>query len=67
MILMLKMEDGTTKTCDTNAPTWAFLRDIQNNPVETIVAGDVKGKKVLWEKQFNAVDVMPTDFGKAED
>lgn len=64
MILILKMDDGTTKACDTNAPTWAFIRDIQNNPIETIVVGDVKGTKVLWEKHFNAADVVPSDFGK---
>lgn len=42
----------------------SLIRVIQQNDVETIVAGDISDGKVLWEKQFNACDVMPSDFGK---
>lgn len=42
----------------------SIIRAIQRNEVETIVAGDISNGKVAWEKQFNACDVMPSDFGK---
>lgn len=64
MILILKMEDGRTVTIDKQASVLSLISAIKKNEVETIVVGDVKGKNVLWEKQFNAVAVVPTDFGK---
>lgn len=65
MILMLKLEDGSTEEINTDLPTRHVLRLIGKWPVETIIVSDIDdGGKVLWEKQFQAVDVMPSDFGK---
>jgi len=64
MILILKMEDGTTKQFGIGDSVQSLIRAIEKNEVETIVVGAVKGATVLWEKQFQVVDVVPTDFGK---
>lgn len=41
----------------------SLIRAIRRGEIETIVAGDVKDGTVLWEKQFQAVTVMPASFG----
>lgn len=57
MILILKLEDGSTEEINTDLPTRHVLRLIGKWSVETIIVGDVDDDgKVLWEKQFNAVD-----------
>lgn len=72
MILILKMEDGTTQEFGMGEFVGSLVRAIReangDSEVATIIAGEVtRGltPAVLWEKQFNAVDVVPSDFGKA--
>jgi hypothetical protein len=64
MILILVMEDGTTRQMKTENSIATLIRAVEKSAVETIVFGDVGGGVVHWEKQFKAVDVMPTSFGK---
>lgn len=67
MILILKMEDGTTEDFGRGDFIGQLVRAVRDNKVETIIVGDVsKGRvrQVLWEKQFQSVVVVPSDFGK---
>lgn len=67
VILILKMEDGQTVPIDKQASVMSLISAIKRNDVETIIVGEIKDSKdVPWEKQFNAVDVVPIDFGKSK-
>lgn len=65
MILILTNEDGSTKRF--NDYQWSLhevLLYIKTHKVKTIVAGEVEPNVVIWGKQFNAVTVMPREFGE---
>lgn len=64
MKLFLIYEDGSKREFNNGNSIAALIRDIQQKDVETIVVGDVADGKVLWEKQFNACTIMPSEFGK---
>lgn len=71
MILILKMEDGSTKEFGMGSFVGEFVKAIRDaggdSEVATIIAGDVtrgSAATVLWEKQFTAVTVMPSSFGQ---
>jgi hypothetical protein len=66
MKLFLILEDHTVREFGIGDSVQSLIRAIKREDVKTIVAGDKQGKTVLWEKQFNAVTVLPTDFGKGK-
>lgn len=66
MKLFLIHENGEKQEFNIGDSVTRLLRAIQRNDIETIIAGELKNGKVLWEKQFNACTVMPSDFGKRE-
>lgn len=66
LVLALKMEDGSIRKIDPTRPIASLLSVLESNDVETIIAGQVGKKSTDWEKQFQAVTVMPSSFGKRE-
>lgn len=64
MILILINEDGAKKIYDESAPLRFVIDYIAKNNIETIVVGETRQGRVEWEKQFRAVTVMPSQFGK---
>ena len=65
MILLLVYEDGTKDQFGIGDSVQSVIRAIRWNEVATIVVGEVaKDKAVVWEKQFSALTVMPTEFAK---
>lgn len=64
MTLILITEDGRKMIFDSGNSLRMAMEYIANNPIETIVIGDIEAYNVLWEKQFKAVTVMPTTFGQ---
>lgn len=66
MILKLIDADGQEENFGMRDLLASVVSHLKLNDVETIVVGEVDGEgKVIWEKQFSAVTVMPTEFGKA--
>lgn len=65
-ILRLIYEDGDIHAGNfVNLPTSNLVSVLRFSKVETIVVGEVDSDgKVIWEKQFSAVTVMPSSFGK---
>jgi hypothetical protein len=66
MKLFLIYEDEVKREFSIDAPVRYLIDVIRKGEVETIVFGDVKDDEVVWEKQFSAVTVMPTSFGKVK-
>jgi muramoyltetrapeptide carboxypeptidase LdcA involved in peptidoglycan recycling len=65
MKLILLMEDGTSKAFGIADTIQSVIRSVNLNAVKTIVFGEVNTSgKVVWEKQFETVDVLPSSFGK---
>jgi hypothetical protein len=64
MVIVLVYENGKKKIFDASVPLRVILSHIQNNDIETIVVGETSADAEKWEKQFKAVTVMPSGFGK---
>ena len=63
MKLILILEDGTTKEFGIGDSVQSDISSVHRSNVKTIVFGEInKARKVVWEKQFNPVSVMPTSF-----
>ena len=64
MILILVHEDGTKDQFGIGDSVESVIRAIYRSEVATIVVGEVANGVVLWEKQFGAMTVMPTELEK---
>lgn len=65
MILTLIDEDGEEESFAERDPLRSLVAHLKQHDVETIVVGEIDGDgNVIWEKQFSAVTVMPSSFGK---
>jgi hypothetical protein len=64
MMIILVMEDGSSKQIGDHSLVVSLERLISREDVKTIVFGELQGDKVAWEKQFEAVTVIPSSFGK---
>ena len=65
MILLLVYEDGTKDQFGIGDSVQSVIRAIYRHDVQTVVVGEVaKDGAVVWEKQFSAMTVMPTEFAK---
>lgn len=67
MVFILIMEDGTQKEFGIGNSVQLLIRVIERDDVERIVVGNVVNGKVKWEKQFEAVTVMPSSFGESRE
>lgn len=68
-VLVLMLEDGKPLAFNPHASVDLVLRALQGNTVSHVVAGETVpdgngGTKVVWEKQFAEVTVMPSCFGE---
>ncbi len=61
--LILIYDDGRMTTLGPHESIGVVLAMLKNSNIKTIVAGQVEYDKVIWEKQFNAITVMPKEFG----
>lgn len=57
-------ENGNVRRFDEHASLYMVIDYIENLDIETIVVGETSAAKVTWEKQFKAVTVMPSGFGR---
>jgi len=60
--MIIALLDSDNNEIESLKPSDSILRLLtllRNREIETIVAGDVTDGKVVWEKQFQAVTVMP--------
>lgn len=61
-ILALIIEDGGEIPVNMFCSISELLSKIARHNVETIVCGEMISGKLSWEKQFTAVDVMPSSM-----
>jgi hypothetical protein len=65
-MLALILEDGSSRKIDETRSIATLVNVLRYSDVEVVVVGEVSNGRVLWERQFSAITVMPKSFGGKE-